>query len=103
VIGPQLVILTKDAWPAYLFAGTYLAQSACAVIAGAVLMLLRLPKPAAVRAFAEGRPLAEVVRQPRFIVAVACGLASYTLMNLMMTAAPLAMVMCNHHAWRRVP
>ena len=45
VIGPQLVILTKDAWPAYLFAGTYLAQSACAVIAGAVLMLLRLPKP----------------------------------------------------------
>jgi predicted MFS family arabinose efflux permease len=96
VIGPQLVILTKDAWPAYLFAGTYLAQSACAVIAGAVLMLLRLPKPAAVRAFAEGRPLAEVVRQPRFIVAVACGLASYAIMNLMMTAAPLAMVMCNH-------
>jgi predicted MFS family arabinose efflux permease len=96
VIGPQLVILTKDAWPAYLFAGTYLAQSACAVIAGAVLMLLRLPKPAAVRAFAEGRPLAEVIRQPRFIVAVACGLASYAIMNLMMTAAPLAMVMCNH-------
>ena len=96
VIGPQLVILTKDAWPAYLFAGTYLAQSVCAVIAGAVLMLLRLPKPAAVRPFADGRPLVEVVRQPRFIVAVACGLASYTLMNLMMTAAPLAMVMCNH-------
>ena len=101
VIGPQLVILTKDAWPAYLFAGTYLAQSACAVIAGAVLMLLRLPKPAAVRAFAEGRPLAEVIRQPRFIVAVACGLASYAIMNLMMTAAPLAMVMCNHHALRK--
>ena len=33
VIGPQLVILTKDAWPAYLFAGTYLAQSACALLA----------------------------------------------------------------------
>ena len=96
VIGSQLVILTKDAWPAYLFAGTYLAQSACAVIAGAVLTLLRLPRPAAARAFVDGRPLAEVIRQPRFIVAVVCGLASYTLMNLMMTAAPLAMVMCNH-------
>jgi hypothetical protein len=36
VNGPQLVILTSDAWRAYLFAGTYLAQSACAVIAGAV-------------------------------------------------------------------
>jgi predicted MFS family arabinose efflux permease len=96
VIGPQLVVLTKDAWPPYLFAGTYLAQSACAVIAGAVLTLLRLPRPTAVRAFAEGRPLAEVVRQPRFVVAVVCGLASYAVMNLMMTAAPLAMVMCNH-------
>jgi predicted MFS family arabinose efflux permease len=96
VIGPQLVILTKDVWPPYLFAGTYLAQSGCAVVAGAVLTLVRLPKPAAARPFADGRPLAEVARQPRFIAAVACGLASYTLMNLIMTAAPLAMVMCNH-------
>jgi MFS family permease len=29
-------------------------------------------------------------------VAVACGVASFATMNLMMTAAPLAMVMCNH-------
>jgi hypothetical protein len=61
-----------------------------------VLTLVRLPKPAAARPFADGRPLTEVARQPRFIAAVACGLASYTLMNLIMTAAPLAMVMCNH-------
>jgi MFS family permease len=96
VIGPQLVIFTKDVWPAYLFAGTYLAQSACAVLAGAVLMLLKLPKPATAQTLAEGRPLAVIIRDRRFIVAVACGLASYGIMNLMMTSAPLAMVMCNH-------
>jgi MFS family permease len=96
VIGPQLVILTKDSWPAYLFAGTYLAQSACAILAAAVLTLLRLPRPEAVHSFADGRPLGEIIRQPRFIVAVGCGLASYAMMNLMMTSAPLAMVMCNH-------
>jgi len=96
VIGPQLVIFTKDAWSPYLFAGTYLAQAACAVLAAAVLTLLRLPRPVAVHTFAAGRPLAEFFRQPRFIVAVACGLASYAMMNLMMTSAPLAMVMCNH-------
>jgi MFS family permease len=45
---------------------------------------------------AQGRPLAQVVRQPRFVVAVICGLASYGMMNLLMTSAPLAMVMCNH-------
>jgi len=96
VIGPQLVILTKDIWPAYLFAGTFLAQSACAVLAGAVLSLLKLPQPAVARPLGEGRPLAEIIGKPRFIVAVACGVASYVVMNLMMTAAPLAMVMCHH-------
>jgi MFS family permease len=33
---------------------------------------------------------------PRFIVAVVCGLASYAMMNLVMTSAPLAMVGCGH-------
>ncbi len=96
VIGPQIVILTKDIWPAYLFAGTFLAQAAGAVLAGAVLSLLKLPQPAVARPLGDGRPLAEIIGKPGFIVAVACGVASYVVMNLMMTAAPLAMVMCHH-------
>ncbi len=96
VIGPQLVIFTKDVWPAYLFAGTYLAQAACAVLAAVVLTFLRIPRPPTVRTFADGRPLAEIIRKPQFIVAVGCGLASFGTMNLLMTSAPLAMVMCNH-------
>jgi MFS family permease len=96
VIGPQLVIFTKDVWPPYLFAGTYLAQSACALFAGVLLAFLRIPKMTAARSFAGGRPLAEIVREPRFIVAVTCGLASYSMMNLVMTSAPLAMVTCHY-------
>jgi MFS family permease len=95
LIGPQIVILTKDIWAPYLFAGTFLAQSVCAVFAGAVLTLLKL-RPAVARPLGEGRPLAAIIRKRRFIVAVACGVASYVVMNMMMTAAPLAMVMCHH-------
>ena len=40
--------------------------------------------------------LAEIIRAPRFIVAVACGMASYGMMNMLMTSAPLAMVGCGH-------
>ena len=36
------------------------------------------------------------MRTPRFIVAVACGMASYAMMNMLMTSAPLAMVGCGH-------
>jgi MFS family permease len=96
IIGSQLVIFTKYAIPAYLFAGTFLAQSACAALAACVLMLLRIPRPSVSRSFADGRPLVEIVRQPRFIVAVVCGVASYAMMNMVMTSAPLAMIMCNH-------
>ncbi len=96
VIGSQLVIFTKDLFPTYLFVGTFLAQSACAMIAAAVLMLLKIPRLHVSHSLRDGRPLSAIVAQPKFIVAVACGLASYAMMNMVMTSAPLAMVMCNH-------
>jgi MFS family permease len=43
---------------------------------------------------AGGRPLGLIARQPRFVTAVICGVVSYTLMNFLMTAAPLAMRLC---------
>jgi predicted MFS family arabinose efflux permease len=96
VVGAQLVITTQDLWPPYLFAATYLGQSALALISAGVLMFVHIPKPPPRASAGEGRSLAEIVKQPRFVVAVACGVAAYSMMNLMMTSAPLAMVMCNH-------
>jgi MFS family permease len=96
VIGPQLVIFTKDVWPSYLFAATFIGQSICALVAAIVLVFLKIPRPHVSRSLADGRPLSAIVTQPKFIVAVVCGLASYTMMNMVMTSAPLAMIMCNH-------
>ena len=96
VVGAQLVIATQDLWPPYLFAATYIGQSALALVAGGVLMFVNIPKPPPRSAVGDGRPLSEIAREPRFIVAVACGVAAYSMMNLVMTSAPLAMVMCNH-------
>ncbi len=97
VIGPQLVIWTRDALPAAPFAGSFLSQAALAMLAFPVLMLLRAPKPAAAGAGAQadgGRPLGEIMRTPRFILAVSAGVVSYGLMSFVMTAAPMAMVGC---------
>jgi predicted MFS family arabinose efflux permease len=96
VVGAQLVIATQNLWPPYLFAATYIGQSALALIAGAVLMFVNIPKPPPRSVVGDGRPLLEIAREPRFIVAVVCGVAAYSMMNLVMTSAPLAMVMCNH-------
>jgi predicted MFS family arabinose efflux permease len=95
ILGPQLVIFTKDLLSPYLFAASYLGQSACALVAAAVLQFVKVP-PLAPERHDSARPLGEIVRNSRFIVAVACGIASYGMMNMVMTSAPLAMVGCGH-------
>jgi MFS family permease len=95
IIGPQIIIFTKDLLPPHLFAASYLGQSACAVAAAVVLQFVRIPQ-GPIKAVVDARPLGAIVLTPRFIVAAACGVASYATMNLMMTSAPLAMVGCGH-------
>lgn len=95
VIGPQTVIWTRDVVPGAMFAGGFLGQAALALGSIAVVALLR-PAPMIVASAGGGRPLGEIVRQPRFLVAVMTGLCSYGLMSLVMTAAPLAMIGCGH-------
>ncbi|OPF95666.1 Riboflavin transporter RfnT [Rhodopseudomonas palustris] len=93
VLGPQLVQWTMDVWQPYLFAFSYVVQAAIALIAMAVLWGVDAPKPKPAER-AGGRPLLEIVRQPRFIAAALCGAIAYPMMNLVMTSAPLAMQMC---------
>jgi len=97
VIGPQTVIWTRDAVPAAPFAGAFLGQAALALLSMMIVFLLR-PAPVSIASTEAGggRPLLEIVRQPRFVVAAVTGLVSYSLMTFMMTAAPLAMIGCGH-------
>lgn len=95
VIGPQLVTYTMNLWPPHMFAATFIVQAIVAALSALVLTGVRLPMPTTAE-IAGGRPLSQIVRQPRFIVAATCGAVSYMLMNFLMTAAPLAMRMCGH-------
>ena len=96
IIGPQTAILTRDLLAPIPFAGAFFAAAGLAVAGFIVLAFLsgatRLPPQAVSRS--GGRPLLEIARQPRFIVAVLCAIGSYSMMTLVMTAAPLAMVEC---------
>jgi len=93
VLGPQLVQWTMNIWPPYLFAFSFVVQAVVALVAMAVLAGIDAPRPAPADLHG-GRPLLEIVRQPRFIAAALCGIIAYPMMNLVMTSAPLAMKMC---------
>ncbi|MCQ3828656.1 MFS transporter [Microbulbifer elongatus] len=95
VVGPQLVNWTMNLLPAPMFVATFYAQAAVAALCAMILLGVRLPRPVHSRGRG-GRPMGNILRQPRFIAAIACGAISYTLMNFLMTAAPLAMHMHGH-------
>jgi MFS family permease len=85
---------TADLIPRHLFAGSYLAAGVLALANLLVILTLRLPKPVAALITGEQRSWAELLRQPKLIVAMASAMVAYALMNLMMTAAPVAMIGC---------
>ena len=96
VLGPQAVIYTHDLLAPVPFAGSFVAIVALSALGGAILFLL--PARTTIRAeevqAQTGRPLLEIVTQPRYAVALACAVGSYSMMTFVMTGAPLAMVGC---------
>jgi len=99
IIGPQLVIATRDAVPGVPFAGSFLSQAALALIAFFVLTRLRGRQPAVTAQTSSddgGRTVPQLLASPKYMLGVAAGVVSYGLMSFVMTAAPLAMVGCGH-------
>lgn len=95
ILGPNIANWTADLFMPVPFMGAYVAMIG---IGGLSLITASFvdspPMPPAARKSGTGRPLREIMSQPVFIVAVICGMISYGLMNLVMTATPLAMIAC---------
>ena len=92
VLGPESTKFTKELFAPYSFLGTYLAVIVLCAIVILLLTQLRIPELTAEERQEKGRPLSEIVRQPVFFVAVLGAMVGYAVMNLVMTAGPLAMI-----------
>ena len=95
ILGPESSKLTRDLLGP-VFLGSFLSLIALAVVALLILRRLDIPLPSSEERSGSQRPIATIVRQPVFIVAVLGAIAAYGVMNLLMAAAPLAMQMCGH-------
>ena len=101
VLGPQIVIFTREALAPVMFAGSFVAIIGLAAAGALILSFLRSRQAASshVSGLDEpARPLGEIVRQPVFAIGLLCAVGSYALMSLVMTGAPLAMVGCGFTA-----
>ncbi|PRX09124.1 UNVERIFIED_ORG: putative MFS family arabinose efflux permease [Martelella mediterranea] len=98
IIGPQVVIWTSNAIPGLPYVASFISLSCLALLTLLLVSRLEIPRPdrAASVDLSGGRPLGEIARSPRFILAAGTGVVSYALMAFIMTATPLAMVACGH-------
>ena len=92
IFGPMMVIVFRESFAPVMFAGSYLASAALSGIALGVVNLVRIPNVIESAASGKARPLSKLLTQPRLLVAICCGMLTYGVMNLMMTATPIAMV-----------
>ncbi|MFV2003025.1 MAG: MFS transporter, partial [Paracoccaceae bacterium] len=92
VFGSQMV---KTSAPLFVvpFLGTYLAVIVINVVGSALFLFLDIPKPEAPsKNQPTGRRRIELLKTPRIGVAIICAMVAYSLMNLVMTSTPLAVV-----------
>jgi MFS family permease len=95
IVGPELSKYTIELLaPRYL--GAYLSLLGFLVLVVLVVQLLDIPVPTAAQNREPARPLRRIMAQPTFIVAVTGAAVGYGVMNLLMTATPLAMGLCGH-------
>ncbi|GAA5176341.1 MULTISPECIES: MFS transporter [Halomonadaceae] len=73
------------------FLGSFLGLGLLYALALVLLAFTRLPPAQRTHGEGPARPLGEILRQPTFIVAALSALVGYGVMNLAMTATPLAM------------
>jgi MFS family permease len=95
IVGPEVSTFTVDAL-ATRYLGAYLSLIGFLVLVVGVVQLLDIPSPAGDDRKASARPMKEIMAQPVFIVAAMGAAIGYGVMNLLMTATPLAMRLCGH-------
>lgn len=93
ILGPWSSTFTRDLL-ATPFLGTYLSLAVVALLALLAVRRIDIPLPAGDALAHAGRPLAEIARQPAFLLAVLAAATGYGVMNLLMVATPLAMDIC---------
>ncbi len=94
IIGPELVKYTNEIF-AVRYLGAYLAIIALNAVGVFLFFFLDIPTPKKRDKNApQGRSRWQMIRTPKIAVAMICAMVTYSLMNLVMTSTPLAVVGC---------
>lgn len=95
-LGPEIAKVSVDIIPAARFLGPYLVIVVLMAATMLVVGLVDIPVQDDGAGETAARPLRVIARQPAFVIAVLASVVGYSVMALMMTATPIAMVSHDH-------
>ena len=96
VLGPSLAVWSRDLVPDFEYLASYMLLAGMTAGVFILVSFVRIPRLSEAEQKDTGRPLSQIMRQPRFIAAAGSSMIGYGVMALLMTATPLAMVASNH-------
>ncbi|TMO63689.1 MFS transporter [Pseudoalteromonas aurantia] len=91
ILGPNLAVWVTSYFPSINYANVFISLSGLYLLALCLLQAVKFNEVSETLNLHKARGLREIVMQPQFITAVLIAMLSYTIMNLLMTATPLAM------------
>ncbi|MEZ9722667.1 MFS transporter [Vibrio splendidus] len=94
VLGPNLAIMSQQ-WSADgLYIGAFASLIGLNILALLILQTIQFPKVSYNSLAPKADPIRVIVKAPNFIGAVFAAMVAYAVMNILMTATPLAMIGC---------
>ncbi|MDN3616708.1 MFS transporter [Vibrio gallaecicus] len=94
VLGPNLAIMSQEWSQDGLYIGAFASLILLNIFALIILQTIQFPETSYHSSREKSDSIGEIVKAPNFIVAVFAAMVSYAVMNILMTATPLAMIGC---------
>ncbi|WP_215406704.1 MFS transporter [Vibrio gigantis] len=94
VLGPNLAIMSQQWSQDGLYIGAFASLIGLNILALLILQTIQFPKVSFNSQAPKSDPLSVIVKAPNFIGAVFAAMVAYAVMNILMTATPLAMIGC---------
>ncbi|WP_070966783.1 MFS transporter [Vibrio sonorensis] len=94
LLGPNLALWSKGLIVGHDFLGAFLAIIALNIVSMIILQSVKFKSIHSTLADEKPDRLSDIIKAPNFLLAVVAATVSYAVMNILMTATPLAMIGC---------
>ncbi len=94
VLGPNLAIMSQQWSQDGLYIGAFASLIGLNILALVILQTIQFPKVSFSNQTPKSDALSAILKAPNFVGAVFAAMVAYAVMNILMTATPLAMIGC---------